>query len=263
MATQKETTWRLPDTLHPAPDFPAGQGFLNTLRFWVDPRGKKYVSRSQNHDRSVSSSDLQEELYWNGFLERGGGSYYRNNAEQLAFARLAKSRQLSIIPILGEWKGELVLPWVEGKDVRELLHHDDVSVNTMVHIVTSTLADLKRAHHPHHRIVFGDRWAKNIHFGHDARVRQLDFDIEITGPQARELEMAQVIYSMIRDAKHTGRMLTALRRVGLKKYLRHHDTRAVTHFLSRYATWYRHKHIDEPVRSDAIEKGVEQVINLM
>lgn len=250
------------DTLSPSSDRPVGHGFLNTLSFWVDKKGKQYIIRHPYDDRSQSSSDLEEELLWNGFTGRGGGFRYRTNKEQIAFARIARRRGLSVVPVLGECRGGLVVPWVEGEDLRLYLARN-VPQKKLDHIVGSTFRDIARAHDPRRTIIYGDRWMKNIHFGDDGKVRHIDFDIVIHGPKAREFEVSQVIYSFIRDTKHIDSVVQAFRRSHIQYHLRHHDRHDVIEFMSRYAQWYGHLHPHDSNRSFAIERGIEQTAALL
>lgn len=253
---------RFPDRLLPAQDMPVGQGFLNTLKFWVDDHGKQYVSRSPNHDRSVSSSNLEEELHLCGFIRSGGSFKYRNNAEQLEFVRHARKKRLNVVPILGEWNGELVLPWIQGVDLHRYLKQD-VSLDNLVRVITPALADICHAHHPRCQTVYGDRWLKNIMVEEGGRVRHIDFDIDIYGPKAREFEMAQFLYSLVKDTGNTERLLVALRECRLKRRLRHHDKTILADFLLRYPDWYGHKYPDQSARLSEIRQGVEQIALLL
>lgn len=251
----------LSETLQPV-DMPVNQGFLNRIRPWVDSKGRKYLSRGQNDDQSEVIHNLQEEYAYNGFLKKGGAFRIRSPREQLQFVAKARKARLRVVPFVGVIDGDLVMPMIAGDDMKS---HVNVVKNerALFHVIRPALRDIAHAHNPNKRLVYGDRWLKNILVGVRGGVHHVDFDIEISGPFAGEYEMAQFFYSMVRDAQNKDMLLAVLATCGIREKLRHHNTSSLVEFLGSYGLWYGHKHPDDPVQSTAIQKAIGEVQRMM
>ncbi len=243
-------------------DMSVNQGFLNRIRPWVDTTGRKYLSRGQNEDRTEVLENLQEEYSFNGLLKRRGAYKLRSPREQVRFVEHARRSRLRVVPFVGVINGDLVMPLITGSDMKT--HVNAVkNERAMLHVLRPVLNDITAAHAPTRNVVYGDRWLKNILVGRGARIHHVDFDIEISGPFAREYEVAQFLYSSVRDTQNKDRLLAALSACNMRKRLKYHDMSAVSEFLGNYGLWYGHKHPDDLPQTQVIQQTIGEVLRMM
>ncbi len=252
---------KLSETLHPV-DMSVNQGFLNRIQVWADKRGRKYLSRGRNDDPSEVLENLHEEYSSNGFLKKAGAYRLRSPREQLHFVANARKARLRVVPFVGVIDGDLVMPLIAGSDMKT--HVNAVkNERALLHAMRPVLSDITAAHAPTRNVVYGDRWLKNILVGRGARIHHVDFDIEISGPFAREYEVAQYLYSSVRDTQNKDRLLAALSACDMRKRLKHHDVSVVSEFLGNYGLWYGHKHPDDTTQTQAVQKSIGEVIKML
>jgi tRNA A-37 threonylcarbamoyl transferase component Bud32 len=115
----------------------------------------------------------------------------------------------------------LVLPYIPGENVREHVMKGDSSV------IVPALISLKNGHDK--GIVHGDRWGNNMIVGKN--ITHIDFDFEIGGPLAPELEVAQLVYDIIRRTPDRDEAVTLIRQ-----------------YAHLHSTQYQWSHIGEFVR---------------
>ena len=101
------------ETLKPV-DMSVNQGFLNRIRPWVDAKGRKYLSRGQNEDRTEVLENLHEEYSFNGLLKRRGAYKLRSPREQVQFVVNARKSHLRVVPFVGVIDGDLIMPLIAG-----------------------------------------------------------------------------------------------------------------------------------------------------
>ena len=133
----------------------------------------------------------------------------------------------------------------------------------LFHAIRPVLHDITRAHAPNRGLVYGDRWLKNVVVDRRGGVHHVDFDIEISGPFAREYEVAQHFYSLVRDVQNKGMLLAALSACGIRERMRHHDRSVLVGFLESYGSWFGHKHPDDPTGTHAVQHTIGEVVKMM
>lgn len=125
-----------------------------------------------------------------GFTGQGGRVKRRSGAEQYEFGWKAAQAGLLVLPPLA-LNGENVeypfLTEAQTLDVYFNSHQSDLNG-----IVFQLVRDLKRTHSK--GFVYGDRWSGNMLVDPKFGLVHIDFDLEISGPTVRELDVAQVIY---------------------------------------------------------------------
>ena len=243
-------------------DMSVNQGYLNRIQVWADNRGRKYISRVQNDDTHEVMENLHDEYSFNGFLNKGGAYRLRSPREQLHFVAEARRAHLRVVPFVGVKDGDLVMPMIAGCDMKT--HVNAVKNDrALLYVVRPALNDIATAHVRSRKIVYGDRWLKNILVDRSGGIHHIDFDIEISGPHAPEYEVAQFMYSMVRDTVNKDRLLAALSACGMRKRLKHHDVGVVREFLGRYGSWYEHKHPDDHQQTQAVQQTIGEVLRMM
>ena len=249
------------ETLHPV-DMPVNQGFLNRIQVWADERGRKYLSRGQNDDPSGVMENLHEEYSFNGLLKKDGAYRFRTPREQLHFVARARKAHLRVVPFVGVIDGDLVMPLIAGSDMKA--HVNAVkNERALLYAMRPVLNDITTAHAPTRNVVYGDRWLKNILVGRSGAIHHVDFDIEISGPFAREYEVAQFLYSSVRDMENKDRLLAALSACDIRKRLKHHNVSVLSDFLGNYGSWYGHKHPDDLPQTRIVQQTIGEVLRMM
>ncbi len=243
-------------------DMSVNQGFLNRIQVWADGKGRKYLSRGQNEDQSEVIHNLQEEYAFNGLMKKGGAFRIRSPREQVQFVINARRAKLRVVPFVGVMDDDLIMPMITGNDMKSKVNTVK-NERALLHVIRPALHDIASAHAPSKQIVYGDRWLKNIIVDRRGGIHQVDFDIEISGPHAREYELAQFFYSTIRDTQKKDRLLAALSACNLRKKLQHHSVPVVSEFLESYGLWYGHKHPTDSVQTQAVQHSIGEVVRMM
>lgn len=243
-------------------DMSVNQGFLNRIQVWADRKGRKYLSRGQNDDTREVMENLHEEYSFNGFLKKDGAYRLRSPREQLQFVAQARKAHLRVVPFVGVKDGDLVMPFIAGNDMKTHLNAVK-NERSLLRAMRPVINDITAAHAPSRKMIYGDRWLKNILIGRSGAIHHVDFDIEISGPHAREYELAQFFYSTIRDTQKKDRLLAALSACNLRKKLQHHSVPVVSEFLERYGLWYGHKHPTDSAQTQAVQQSIGEVVRMM
>lgn len=187
------------------------EGELNLHAIVKDKRGREYLKRYPKDNPRIFRS-LAHEYHALGFTNLGGTFRRRTPEEQRNFLEHAAQNGLSVLPpAYVDEKNINYYPFLAGSEtLDEFLPH--ASDKEMEQVTYELFADLRQAHS--NDIIYGDRWSKNIlvvpsfsiEASHDSslsdnhlttvqrKLVHIDFDLEISGPVARELELAQVTY---------------------------------------------------------------------
>lgn len=149
------------------------------------------LRRDPKHNPHILDS-IGHEYDFLGFSELGGKFRRRSAQEQIDFCRYSFSQGLRVLPPYDvDHKGRGLYPYLnQAKTLDEFLPFaKEKEINL---ITTQLFSDLWRAHQ--RGIVYGDRWSKNMLVVPRRGLVHIDFDIEISGKPARELEVAQAAY---------------------------------------------------------------------
>lgn len=203
------------------------QGRLNETTILEDLSKRKVVCKKRIRGIEVIYQKyLTDELGQVGFLKYGGGFLFRTSDQIFSFMMEALASGLSVVSPVVVGDNFLLLPFVDGQDLRTLLKNGDISN------VESALGDILHAHQKD--IVYGDRWPKNTIVTPEHKIVQIDFDIEYTGPYSKELELAQFLFAVIRDTPHKKDAVNRLISAISPKEANMYDIAKVAEFILGY-----------------------------
>lgn len=119
-----------------------------------------------------------------------GSMRIRSMMEQAAHMKNASALGLGVVAPVYADEETLIYPYTPGESLRERLIHGETEG------IAPALISINKAHKKN--VIHGDRWAKNIIIGEDGKVTHVDFDIALEGANAREMEIAQILYDFPR-----------------------------------------------------------------
>lgn len=174
-------------------------GFTNDVQLVADNRDKLYVQKTVRPEPGGTEALVRhlstEELVEVGFVQPGiitsdAVVYARTGPEQQALCeRLDRLGIRVAVPIYADTE-KLITPHIAGQTLWEHLQDGKTSA------IMATLQSLHRAHG--HATYGGEPWAGNFIVSEDeASVIRIDFEVAIEGKTAAELEMAQLLYSIL------------------------------------------------------------------
>lgn len=206
------------------------QGRTNTTVVVTSPKGQEFVWKT-DRKFGVQSQRVEKELERIGFLELGGAFGIRSYSAEQDFAEHLNNFQLKAQSPVASFDNGILYPYLLGSDFRHLLNQ---GINIPI---LSVLHSLTTAHS--YGITYGDRWPQNIVLNPDRSFTHIDFDLEIDGPVAKELEMAQILYGTIRDAANKREIVSALYYWLLSSRPQGYDWKLVKNFITAYAEGYQ------------------------
>lgn len=169
-------------------DKPPLGGGLNQNHFVSRTAGQVALLRSGHIDRSEPMDVLHTYYGGVGFTTRDGGRVaLRTAREQHDFMAQAALLGLAVLPPLTLEGNSLILPFLNGaQTLDEYLKREKGDPYALLPAI---YADARNAHR--HGFIYGDRSRFNILVqGHD--FVHIDFDVAISGPTAREYEIAEL-----------------------------------------------------------------------
>ncbi len=126
-----------------------------------------------------------------GFIADGGRVKRRTIGEQYVFSRQAAMGGLRVVPPLSFDSKTIIYSFLpDAKTLDVFMQHANEKDRSR--IIHQLVHDLYTAHAKD--IVYGDRWSGNMLVDPTFGLMHIDFDIELLGPHAHELEVAQTIY---------------------------------------------------------------------
>lgn len=179
-----------------------------------------------------------------GFTKDGGLVRRRPPEEQIRFTDRCVALGLKVLPVVrhdNHSVESVFLPDAQNFD-DYLMHATPEQANRVTY---ETFTDLMKAHR--HGIVYGDRWAENILVVPELGFVHIDFDIEISGPHAKEFEAAQIAAYVVGGSKDAA--LPLLARLLTSPHARW-DTRYVESFLRGHARFYDADHKYGPIDNE-------------
>ncbi len=222
-------------------------GALNTHIFVEDENGKKYLRRHPKSNLHVMSFIAHEQDFI-GFTGIGGKFRRRTPQEQERFTINAVSHGLRVLPpTYVDEKGIVYFSYLSH--IQTL---DNYLPNTIAdesqRVVLQLFNDLQLAHSK--GVIYGDRWSENMLIVPTYGLMHIDFDLEIYGNGARELEVAQVVFYTLCGGREKVLPLLA-NLLGMRNQW--FDLRLVEQFTMRLATHFQaHKTYGNAVNDSAI-----------
>jgi hypothetical protein len=216
-----------------------------------DGRPVRVLRRYPKQNRHIFEA-LAYEYDGIGFTADGGRIRRRSRDEQHGFAKLAAEKGLRVLAPGINDRGLLETVFLDqAEKLDEYLPH---ATDRQVALVTRDIfADLYAAHRA--GIIYGDRWAENILVSPVTGPVNIDFDIEISGPHAREFEAAQIATYILGGAK--SRAVPQLAGI-----LTHPYGRLDSRFTERYLRGHK-RFYDADQKYGSIENEMESLISLM
>ena len=226
------------------------QGNLNDLSVVCDQYGNLYVWRTPKPYPEILPK-IAQDLRGTGFLTSGGSYRFRTVREQVNFMEKASRLNLpSIVATYADGSG-MLLTFVQGIPYNSYLHLGGISATKDV------LDGLIMAHTQN--VVYGDRWAKNTMIKPNGNIVEIDFDIELTGKNAREFELAQMLYHILLFSSRRSEILEFLADyLKNKLFLSEYNLSTVVKFLSNYTNYFQ----DQP-NEGGIKQEVAELIHIL
>ena len=167
-------------------------GNFNKNNVFQTRTGSILIAREENPEGRKSELPLVEAEYEGvGFFANPGNRFrLRSPKEQYSFTRKMELEGVRVPHILcldGQTQWMEYLPNVQ--DLSKIWTSGDKKAPEKTVTVLHALRDVHEK-----GIVFGDRWGPNELVGKDGMVTFADFDIKIWGPEAREFEIASLLY---------------------------------------------------------------------
>lgn len=226
-------------------------GELNTNLLVKDASGRSLLKRIPKENPHILRS-IEHEYHNIGFTDNGGRFRRRTPEEQVFFVRSAALKGLKVLPPTAT-EGEVsYLPYFHrAKTLDEFL--PSATRDQAVFVTYQLFEDIWKAHNL--GIIYGDRWSRNILVSPDFNITHIDFDIEISGPPAREFEVAQLAYYTLCGGRE--KVITALAQI-LAYNGRKLSGRLIAQFLRGHA-----RHFRNSSRYGGIEAETDTVIELI
>ena len=213
------------------------QGNLNRNLIVIDSYGRKLILRRENpHGRQEEAPFIRAEYEGVGFLKNPkNGFRFRTSEEQHKFADfLGENDVKASKTIFSDPETQLIIYEDGAVSLDQLWITMDPKAPGTTNMALQSLAESHRK-----GIVLGDRWGPNELLTADNKIIFVDFDIEIFGPEAKEFEMASMLYFNSFFAQQTSPNLDHL--VGIyKKALESPLFKSIyeVQFLLKYITNY-------------------------
>lgn len=134
---------------------------------------------------------LVHEYRFIGFIADGGRVRRRTPAEQYLFSRQAATEGLRVVPPLSFDGKTICYPFLPHARTLDVFMRN-ANEKDIWQVIGQLVHDLREAHVKGR--IYGDRWAGNTLVDPSFGLLHVDFDIELSGSHARELEVAQAAY---------------------------------------------------------------------
>jgi len=209
---QQETAWLSPlflacsqTTLKLQPTGRTFHGSLNQNIQLADQVGRLYLLRQPHQERRPIYAHLSATYREEGFSSPESAHGYRTIVEQARFMRQAVKAGIRVLQPLAiaHDATSLLMPFLQAEPLDEYLQQGKTEA------VGAILRNLTRAHHK--GIVLGDRWGANTLIT-PAGIVEVDFDIALEGPLAKEFELGKLFYHLLFYAADRQQMLAYLDR---------------------------------------------------
>ena len=181
------------------------QGSLNQNIQLVDQEGRFYLLRLPQDERVRRRIDEHLAITYReeGFTSSAGSHRYRTISEQAWFMNHAVQEGIRVLqPVaIAHDAASMLVPFLQAEPLDEYLQQGQTEA------VGAILANLTKAHHK--GLIFGDRWGSNTLLT-PGGVVEVDFDIALEGPTAKEFELGKLLYHLLFYASDREQMLAYL-----------------------------------------------------
>ena len=196
-------------------------GAANINRMYVGQDGGKYLYREPKERTRVT----EELTKWYSGIGFTGQFRYLSNAEQAQ--KMSEMQNLglkTVAPVVSEGE-QMILPFIEGETL--LSYIKDGKHNVVPAVVDHLLSAHRQG------VVFGDRWTPNTIVTPKEDFVEIDFDIELTGPNTKEFELSQLLYSLVVYTSSREAMMGVIKEYlpKRKNALQAYDTSVLAGFL--------------------------------
>lgn len=223
-------------------------GQFNTNVFMADgPRIGLMRVPKRNPDMLANLIDEYRQI---GFTGSGGRLRIRTSREQYEFSHQAVEVGLRVLPAIGLHEDNVLYPFLP--QAQTLDQYLPTAGENLFTVVYDLIEDMQRAHE--HRLVYGDRWAGNILVDPKLGPVHIDFDIEIRGPFARELDLAQLIYHTLWAAGKEAGLLVLAQLLG--QMHEQYDLNVIARYLRGLSKYF------DKTKVGVTEDQIEQLISL-
>ncbi len=168
------------------------QGNFNKSLVVVDSTGREYIIRQENpHGRTLELPFVEAEYKGVGFLEHPqNGFRLRTAVEQHQFTIFLRENGIRASRTVYS-KGDIqIISYENGAvNLADLWNSGDPRAP-----IVTDMALIKLAESHNKGFILGDRWGPNELLTADGEIMFVDFDIEIFGAEAKEFEMASMLY---------------------------------------------------------------------
>lgn len=163
----------------------------------INGTARRILHRFPKQNESILKS-IAYEYNVIGFTQAGGRFRRRSQEEQMQFTKQCAKQGLNVFPPLPDEDRHVKNIFFENAETLDvyLSHANEEEVARSTHDI---FMDMFKAHKS--GTVYGDRWSENILIVPKIGVVNIDFDIEISGPYAREFDAAQVAYYILAGAQ--------------------------------------------------------------
>lgn len=229
-------------------DRPPIIGEFNT-NYFVNDNGRDMLLRVPRKNLDLFQNIIHE-YRTIGFTGSGGRVVRRSVGEQFEFSRKAAESGLLVLPPLALDGETIIYPYLHSAQTLDQYFH---SIGSNVNaVVFQIVQDLKNAHFKGY--IYGDRWSGNMLIDPRFGLIHIDFDLSISGPFARELDVAQVIYHTLWS---NNRQVLPILATLLTKEQRWFDSNIVIRYLRGLARYFSHTKVG------GLEETTEQFIKIM
>ncbi len=207
------------------------QGSLNRNIQLADPKGRSYLLRIPHQKRRSIYEHLATTYREEGFTSLESFHRYRTIAEQARFMQQAAREGIRVLPAvaIAHDASSLLVPFLQAQPLDVYLLQGEMEA------VGAILANLTQAHQK--GLILGDRWGSNTLITAEGIV-EVDFDIALEGPTAKEFELGKLFYHLLFYASNRQQMLAYLQgylSTNRATFSRRYNLATVQFFISKHA----------------------------
>ncbi len=169
------------------------EGALNSNFLVRDVNDRKYVLRIPMYNEETYKL-IKKEYEGVGYVTNGREYSYRSLEEQVTFSKKCIREGVPVANVISVGQEWMLTEFVEGTTLDKYLQ-----ANNDVTIINEHISQIMSSHKK--GILIGDRWGPNEIVTNDNKIVYIDFDIELLIEDAKEFEMAQVLYHSIAWSK--------------------------------------------------------------
>lgn len=213
--------------------------------------GESYVLRIPK--KNPKQQKLIKEEYQEISYAKDGSEYrFRTLDEQVTFMEECQQWKIPIVPIAEKGKHYLLLEYINGKPLSEFLAQTDYPT-----ILSEHFTNITRAHNL--GIILGDRWGPNEIVTPSNKLVYIDFDIALIAEDAKEFEIAQVIYHCILQSKNKKEATAVAKKIVSGEQFLYNKER-VAEFLRGHVKYFAKRKCYCSVNPRSIERKISDLL---